>query len=569
MTQPREPRGPERAARRMGWTAALLGLLICGGASAAGAEGPAGQEALAGQPGASVGESPGASLEQTWVRDAGRALAHGFALAGDRIAVTTLDRHCLLLDRRTGEVLWKTRLKSSVQAGLTLADSTLVGVTDLANGSLICLDARRGSMRWNRELGESWGAPLVQGGRVFAASLRGRVLVADVRDGSRVWERRVDANVRAPLALADSLLLVATVGDSLLAFGSENGRRHWGVSCGGALYGAERVWCLTYEGGVFALDRATGRELARRGLPGPFRSGFAFAERLYAISTNGRIFALDPRDLASLWERDLRTAADLAPTPGGRVLWVGLRDGSVRGLRAEDGKDLYAARVDAPVAAPLRVAGDQLLVAGGKGRLAAFRIPSPPEEDAEGEADSRERSPRSAGKEGVGLRSSSPMSRCGSVDSVDEEAARGRPDSGTLLVPGKELAGTVSAPTRGRSWAEDSACREAVLRTALGEIATAGAGSDSRAGSATRGSGLARWLATLGCAAGTGAALWLQAEADEEYDTYRTIGDPHERDRAFRRAEVLDRTVVGAWLAAEACFYFAARSWLKRAKGSF
>ena len=86
-------------------------------------------------------------------------------------------------------------------------------------------------------LGESWGAPLGTDTRVFAASLGGWVIACALEDGQLLWSVEVPGLVRSPLGLCDTLLIVPTVSDTLIALSAETGEFRWGVAPGGAVYG--------------------------------------------------------------------------------------------------------------------------------------------------------------------------------------------------------------------------------------------------------------------------------------------------------------------------------------------
>jgi outer membrane protein assembly factor BamB len=548
--------------------------------------------ALAGGWGESQAAEPGhpEGLERLWEVDLGRTLGRSLALPAGSVAATTLDRGCVLLDRSTGALIWKIRLGAGVQGGVNAGPEVLVGVTDGRDAHIFCLDWARGTVRWRQPLGEAWGAPLVREDRVYAASLTGRILALRLQDGVQVWEQQSAGTVRASLALTDTLLLVSTAEDSLLALRLEDGRRAWSVSCGGGLYGPPpvdggRLWCVTYSGRVLALDAGTGASRGERQLPGYFRNGLAHGAHLYALSTSGHLFALDPATLATVWNRDFETAADLPCTPADGLVWIGLRDGSVHAMKEESGEPVWELSVRAPVAAPIEVEGDAIFLVGGKGLIAAYRR-------AESPAGARAVTPS-----GAVLRS--------------EGASRGLPAAVAVefakhLQFGEPVAAAMHAPVMLRTPPPGASCGRAegtpVFRLArpLGHgiaiLSAAGSVTEDRAGVGVasmkqgpasvlvaggsssgavasgkdegRGGGLGRWLYTIGWAVGTGAALWLQAEADDAHDRYRSMGEPDEREEAFDRAEALDRAVVGTWVTSEIFFVLGARAWLKTVRSS-
>ncbi|MFH1143743.1 MAG: PQQ-binding-like beta-propeller repeat protein [Candidatus Eisenbacteria bacterium] len=512
------------------------------------------------------GESAGGE-KKVWEKKVGRSLGHGIAREGNSIAVTSLDRHCMLLDRLTGKEIWDQRLDDGIQAGLTIAKGHILGVTDHVNGKLFCLEARRGDMLWSRTLGAAWGAPLVRDGRVYAASKSGTVVAVELDDGSHVWQRRLGVTIRSGLAFAESVLFVPTAEDSLLAFKAEDGERVWGISCGGGLYGPPvvkggRLWCLTYSGRLLMLDARDGATLAQAHLQASFRSGMVSGEHLYALSTGGTLFAITAGDLSVVWERKLGGAADLCPTVAEDIVWVGLRDGSVHGLRATDGDEVLRLEVCAPVAAPILVDAEMIFVAAGEGKLIAYRW--------EGRNAARmSDSDRTTGLDVVV--SAADASRAGLLDLPGEGGTkirlRGKAEPGYegaarlhLVGPGGVESLHPPPPENGSSLAQNKS-------SPTGPTEAAGAGSNWST-AREPGGGLTRWLYTLGCLVGAGAALRLHAEADEAHAVYETTGDPGRRDAAFDRAQTYDRAVVGAWLASEICFFLGVRAWLKAARGA-
>ncbi|MBD3235415.1 MAG: PQQ-binding-like beta-propeller repeat protein [Candidatus Eisenbacteria bacterium] len=488
----------------------LLAVLMRGTVAAEGAEPPP-----------RPGQRPPGVLIAVWKKDLGRHVGRQIDADAEHVAAATLDRRCVLLDARSGREIWSRRRDAGVQAGLTLIEGAVLGVTDFPEGRLFCLARVSGRERWSVPLGEAWGAPLVADGRVFAASLPGRVACVSLEDGRELWHQRTHLRVRAPLALCDSLLLVPTLNDSLLALDAASGARRWSVAPGGALYGppvwtGTQLWTLSFEGRLSALDPGKGRIRASRQLDGLFRSGLAArGDRLAALATDGTLWMLDAENGDLLWRAELGTAADLPPALDDETVWVGLLDGSVHAFRAADGRPLSCLRVDPPVAARIAIAPPLHLISGGRGTLAAYQW-----------------------------------------------SGRGAPrrDTGRSLSGHRTSLRARSAPRRG--WPRGLAVSLAAHH--LGEapeiFARAARRDESRVGKRR---GWLRWVTLVGWVAGAGAALWLQHEADQAYDQYLHTGDPRERERQIDRAERLDRGALGAWIGSEGFFLLGLWAWLR------
>jgi hypothetical protein len=331
--------------------------------------------------------------------------------------------------------------------------------------------------------------------------------------------------VRSGLALDDSLVFVAAARDSLLALDARDGAPRWGIGLGGALYGpplvvGDRLYCVTYAGDLCAIETRTGALLATRRLPGFFRAGLGGPRPLVALSTAGRVCAVAPESLTVLWERELEHVGEWTPTLARGTVWIGLRDGSVFGLDADDGAARYEVRVTPPVSAPVLIDPGFVLIGGGRGELVAYRWvggrdssewgriaqPNPPAENPS----ARERARLFPQSNGIGATGVAP---------------------GAVPAPGGLAVRSLCSPSRERA-------RSGIARW--------------------------RWVATAGWAACTTLALWLQREADDEYEVYLYAGEAQRREDAFSRANDYDRAVIGAWLAAEGCFVTGVKAWLAR-----
>ena len=500
-----------------GGVAVIAVAAACSLASGAGAAPEAPEDAAQG------------ALRLDWRTDLGRDLGRSLAVAQGRVAVATREHHCALLELKDGRVLWRARRGSGISAGVTLAGERVLGVSDPPEGELFCLDSRDGSELWRVRFGEAWGAPLVRDSLVYAASVSGEVRCLSLEDGRTRWTHESSAPIRSPLALADRLLLVPTQADTLIALDAATGEVRWGLAPGGALYGppvvsGETAWCVSYAGWVTALDLRSGRWVRRTRCEGLFRTGPVGPDPLLALSSGGRLYALDPDSLRVRWHVDLEGIAEVAPAILGELVWVGLQDGSVRALRRSDGREIFDLRVPAPVAAPIVPRGDAVLISAGRGELITYRW--------FGSWRNRSGTP-------------------GGSRSTLREGAR--------FTPGRRSESAMAGPTYAPiGWSGLPG------PVAMGWASRSAAPGDPRR---SRDGGPARWAFTAGWVLGSGLALWLQDEADQEYDLYLHRGAPEVRERAWDRAERYDRAVVASWVVSEAFFLLAARAWLEVARG--
>lgn len=162
-------------------------------------------------------------------------------------------------------------------------------------------------------------APVVADGRVYTIDTSASVRAFAVLDGREVW--------RATIARA---------GDGeRVAFG------------GGVSFGAGRVYATSGYGIVAAFDAATGKPLWRTDVGAPLRgSPAATAERVFAISQDNQIFALNPATGARLWDvaGTIEQAGLLGvgtPAVSGETVVAGFSSGELVALLAANGRSVW------------------------------------------------------------------------------------------------------------------------------------------------------------------------------------------------------------------------------------
>ncbi|MGH7607131.1 MAG: PQQ-binding-like beta-propeller repeat protein, partial [Gemmatimonadales bacterium] len=110
------------------------------------------------------------------------------------LAVGTADRHLVLIDRASGETLWRRRLDGTVRAGPLLDDDRLYVATEAQpDGRVYAIRLRDGERLWRTRSG-SVAAPLAyDGDALYAATEEGTVARLDPETGSVVWRRELPA----------------------------------------------------------------------------------------------------------------------------------------------------------------------------------------------------------------------------------------------------------------------------------------------------------------------------------------------------------------------------------------
>ncbi|HEY1036945.1 MAG TPA: outer membrane protein assembly factor BamB [Pseudoxanthomonas sp.] len=162
-------------------------------------------------------------------------------------------------------------------------------------------------------------APVVDGGRVYAAAVEGGVRAFDLQTGKQVWQYKSDLRLSGGPGAGEGLVVVGTL-----------------------------------DGQVIALDASTGAEKWQVKVPNEVISAPAIAQGQVFVRTNdGRVSSLstDTGERRWFWTHELpnltvRGNAPVVVGPG--VLFVGSDDGTLAALSANDGRTMWTQAVGTP-----------------------------------------------------------------------------------------------------------------------------------------------------------------------------------------------------------------------------
>jgi outer membrane protein assembly factor BamB len=317
-----------------------------------------------------------------WRVDVGRAVVGSPALGETILAAGTTDRAIVLVDRASGEVLWRQRVGGTVRAGPLLDQDRLYAGTEATpDGKVYALRLKTGKPLWSTPLG-SVAAPLaLDGDALFAATEEGLVARLDPETGVIAWRQRLAGAVRAGPVPAAGHVLVATTADTLYLLARETGdvRARLATPEGGAVLGTPVVdgtsaFAATTDGHVLALslpaltvvwDRPVGDAV----LGSPALSH----DTLYVLTRNGRLWLIPLATPNAARVLDLAIVAVAGPTPVSGGVLVGSVAGEVLYAGSEDGRVRWRAQVDGPINEPPLVRDRVLFVVAGRGDIHAYR----------------------------------------------------------------------------------------------------------------------------------------------------------------------------------------------------
>jgi outer membrane protein assembly factor BamB len=223
---------------------------------------------------------------------------------------------------------WRAPTDGDVVSSPAIANGVVyVGSGD---GGLYALDLATGARRWRYDARSPVSSsPAVGGGLVFATARDGSIFAVDAASGTRRWR-------------------LTTGPDLPLAWGHESGDHFLSSPA----YVDGTIVVGAGDGGIYALDAATGKRKWRAQTEGRVRASPAVANgRVYAGSYDGRVYCYDLSTGALRWRYETegvtlksgsygfdRRSIQSSPAVDGGVVYVGARDGFLYAISADSGK---------------------------------------------------------------------------------------------------------------------------------------------------------------------------------------------------------------------------------------
>lgn len=332
------------------------------------------------------------SVRQVWTAELGKV---DFPLvvqtAGATVALASGAGDVNLLDARTGEVLWRTSVGATLNAGVGHDGRSAAVVT--TENELVVLQS--GKELWRQRLAApSYTPPLVAGARVFVLGADRSVTAFDGASGRRLWNQTRTGEplvLRQPgvlMAVGDTL--VVGLGARLVGMNPLNGTSRWELPLAsprgtndverlvdlvtGVARQGDNVCLRSFQATVGCVDAARGALLWTK--PAAGAQGLSGdAELLLGVEFDDTLVAWRRADGERLWSSNaLRYRRLTAPLLLGAGLVVGDEGGRLHFLARADGA--LQARVEtdsSPIATTPVLAGNTLVVVTRNGRVLGLR----------------------------------------------------------------------------------------------------------------------------------------------------------------------------------------------------
>jgi outer membrane protein assembly factor BamB len=191
------------------------------------------------------------------------------------------------------------------------------------------------------KFGRITASPIAYGGRVYTLDSEGKVSAFAASGGSAIWRHSLEPT---PAKTASSGGLSSLTTGSLFSLGGSDGGGHGG----GLAADNGRVFGASGFGAVVALDPASGKRIWEKNLGAPVRSApTAAADRVFVLTTEGRIYCLSGVDGSELWSaRGLPQQASLSlsssPAVDNDIVVVPHPNGDLLALKVLDGAPAWS-----------------------------------------------------------------------------------------------------------------------------------------------------------------------------------------------------------------------------------
>jgi outer membrane protein assembly factor BamB len=318
--------------------------------------------------GVKVGAYAVADGRQLWQVDMrpegtlGNGFGGGVAFWNKRLYVSTGYGQVAALDPATGKVIWRAKVRAPVHSGPTVAAGRVFVVT--VENEIFALDAKDGKEVWNHAgipqtaslLGGA--SPAVAGEVVVAPFSSGELDALEVENGRPLWSDNLASarNVDAVAALADirgrpvidqGRLFAASHSGRLAAIDLRSGERDWEHSIGsdyGPWVAGDYAYLLSTDQVLLCLTASEGKVRWLRRLPkyedekkradpiewaGPVLGG----DRLIVVSSDGWALSVSPYTGAPLGRQRISARAFLAPVIANNTLYVLTDDAELAAFR--------------------------------------------------------------------------------------------------------------------------------------------------------------------------------------------------------------------------------------------
>lgn len=317
-----------------------------------------------------------------------------------RLAVTQSDivvadskGKILALNRQTGAAKWAISTKTQITAGPSVSEGRVVVGTD--DGKVLAYQLSDGLFLWQANVTSAViAAPLIGAGGVFVHGLDGSVVALKAQTGQPLWRYSVQTpplmlRQNSSPVMQNNRVIVGFSNGKLVAFNRLDGYPEWerelAISKGRSdiqrmvdisadpVVKDNRLYAVSYQGQIAAMEIETGSTVWERALSS--YSGLAVSNHAVFVSDpSGVVWALSRKTGDVLWKKtDLMGRQLSAPAVIDGLIVFGDNDGYLHWMSQTDGTFVGQNLVDSKGIKATPIVKDNLVyVLGQSGKVAAL-----------------------------------------------------------------------------------------------------------------------------------------------------------------------------------------------------
>ena len=341
------------------------------------------------------------NLQRQWSVSVGNGQGKNYteltpAIDGATIFVASEDGDVVAVDRQSGDVLWRTRLRTAVTGGVGAGEGLVMLGT--RNANVIVLDQSNGEELWRTPVSsEVLSAPQSNGDVVVAQTVDDKLVALDQKSGEQRW---IYESTLPPLTLRGTSRPVFTgsgtvvagfSNGTLVSVSAENGVFRWEERVaipegrydidrvidvdGDLVLDGSRILAASYQGNLMAFDVSSGRIVWGREASSyhGLTKGFG---NIYYSDDESHLIAIRDNSDDIVWENeDLEFREVTAPTAIGNFVALADLEGYVHLVSQIDGRIVGRTQIDNDgIRANMLAQDGKLYVYGNSGRLVALNI---------------------------------------------------------------------------------------------------------------------------------------------------------------------------------------------------
>ena len=255
-----------------------------------------------------------------WKSNVGAPVRSGPTVSDGRVFVVTVDNQLVVLAADDGRRLWVHNGIPETASLLGSASPAVEGevvVVAYSSGELYALTVETGRPLWSDNLASTIsldavstladirGWPVIDRGRVYAASHSGRMAAIDLRSGERAWEQELGST--HSLWVAGDYVYVLSNNNELFCLTRNEGKVRWvrllpsyenakkrkdPMTWAGPVLGGDRLIVLSSDGGALSISPYTGEPLGRDELSsGGYHAPVIADNSLYVLTADAELSA--------------------------------------------------------------------------------------------------------------------------------------------------------------------------------------------------------------------------------------------------------------------------------------